>query len=198
MKKENLINRLKLQKFPEKIIRAFENVDRSFFVPIELSERAYEDISLPIGYGQTISQPYTIAFMLSLLDVRDGQKILEVGSGSGYVLALLAELNKGGEIVGVERIREFAYSSKEKLGSYKNVKVIHGNVLNIDENGFDRILSSASFQDFPQKIIHRMLKMNGVFVGPVGTKIISIKKEQGENKVSEFPGFSFVPIIDED
>ncbi|MDP3966488.1 MAG: methyltransferase domain-containing protein [archaeon] len=195
MKKKDLINRLKSFNFPKNILDAFEKVDRSFFVTQNLKEEAYKDIPLPIGHNQTISQPYTIAFMLMLLEVRDGQKILEIGSGSGYVLSLLAEMNKNGEIYGVEKIKELAENSKEKLKKYKNVKVVQGDALNeLQNENFDRIIASASFSELPQKIVNNQLKIKGILVAPVVSSIVVIKKGS-RNKVEEYPGFSFVPIV---
>ncbi len=195
MKKENLIQKLKFQGFPEKIVDSFKKVDRELFVASESRNKSYEDIALPIGHNQTISQPYTIAYMLMLLEVQDGQKILEIGSGSGYVIALLSELNKSGEIIGIERIKELAEESKKKLTNYKNAKIVHGNALDFKEKDFDRIIASASFEEIPQKLINSKLKKGGKFVGPVKDKIVSLKKEINENKIKEFPGFYFVPII---
>jgi protein-L-isoaspartate(D-aspartate) O-methyltransferase len=104
-KKRNLLKHLKNKGFSEKLLHAFESVEREKFVPEEYQDLSYEDVALPIGYDQTISQPYTIAFMLRLLNVVDGEKVLEVGSGSGYVLSLLSELNPKGKIFGIESNR---------------------------------------------------------------------------------------------
>src|SRR3989344_3741507 len=109
MSKPQLLSSLMEKSFSEDIISAFSKVPRENFVPKALEERAYEDIALPIGYGQTISQPYTIARMFSLLELKKGQKVLEIGSGCGYVLALLSELvGKKGKVFGVELINELA------------------------------------------------------------------------------------------
>jgi len=195
MNKKQLINELKKQKFSDKIVGAFEKVDRSFFVPGELRPQAYQDMPLPIGEGQTISQPYTIAFMLSILDVQDKQKILEIGSGSGYVLALLAELNKNGKIVGIERIKKLAENSKEKIPN-KNVEIFHKDATkNLDEK-FDRILVSAAFDEMPQKIINKNLNFGGKMVVPIKDSLFLIEKKSGQNKVTEFPGFVFVPVLE--
>ena len=118
MRKEDLIRQLKRQEFPEHILESFENVSREDFVPKESQEHTYKDIPLPIGHGQTISQPYTIAMMLMFLEIpksKENQRILEIGSGSGYVLALLNELNPEGIVYGVERIKGLADKSKEVL-----------------------------------------------------------------------------------
>ncbi len=217
MKKEELIRSLRSQKFPEKIIKAFEKVERKNFIPEEEKSAAYEDIPLPIGFGQTISQPYTIAFMLTLLEVKNKLrtlknqrflapqkqevfKVLEVGSGSGYVLALLSELCPNGKIFGIERIKELVDMSKKILHEekIKNAKVIYGDGSKglKEEAPFDRILVSASSNELPQKLIEQ-LKVNGILVTPVRDSIVVVKKETNENKIKEYPGFRFVPLIEE-
>ncbi|MBS3084877.1 methyltransferase domain-containing protein [Candidatus Pacearchaeota archaeon] len=195
MNKKDLIKRLKNFKFHENILNAFKKVDRTLFVPAELKDRAYEDVALPIGYCQSISQPYTIALMLTLLDIHEGQEILEIGSGSGYVLALLSKLNKNGKILGIEKIGALAENSKERLKKYKNIEVIHGDAMKLENKKFDRILASASFREIPQKLIDYQLKTKGIFVAPVKNSIIIIKKDLDGNRIKEYPGFSFVPIV---
>ncbi len=198
MNKENMIKELKKFNFPDKIMDAFEKVDRSLFVSPELKEESYKNVPLPIFGGQTISQPYTIAFMLTLLEVEEGDKILEVGSGSGYVLALLSELNKNGKILGIERISELVQSSKEKLKNYENIEINCGNALKkIGDEKFDRILVSAAFDEFPSDLVNNNLKFKGVLVAPVRDSIVVVKKESGENKIQEFQNFVFVPIVND-
>lgn len=204
MNKEELIRYLKKQKFPEHIVEAFENVSREDFVPEESKKQSYEDVPLPIGQGQTISQPYTIAFMLMMLEIpksKENQRILEVGSGSGYVLALLNQLNPEGDIYGIERIKELAEKSKEVLS--KEIK--KGEIEIINKNGseglpekspFSRILVSARCKTIPQKLVNQ-LKYNGVLVAPVGNSVVVVKKKSGENEINEYPGFSFVPLVEE-
>jgi protein-L-isoaspartate(D-aspartate) O-methyltransferase len=196
IRKNNLINVLKEQGFEENIVEAFKQVKRERFVPVSQRDVAYEDIPLPIGKGQTISQPSTIAFMLSLLNVQNGQKILEVGSGSGYVLALLSTMNSKGKVMGAERIKELVESSKEKLEKYENVKVSHTpHTIGLEEHSpFDRILVSASGQEIPQELIEQ-LKMCGILVIPVGNSIIKLEKTQEGNKIQEHEGFVFVPLV---
>ena len=198
MKKEELIKNLENHKFSEKIIRAFEEVDRSKFVLKNEKRFAYWDIALPIGEGQTISQPYTIAFMLTLLEVKDKQKILEVGSGSGYVLELLSKLNPNGKIFGIERIKKLAESSKEKLKNCKNVTVIHGDGSKgfAQQAPFDRILISAASKTIPKKLIEQLI-IKGILVAPVQDSIIVVKKNKKKNKIRKFLGFRFVPLIEE-
>lgn len=197
MRKEYLIDELNGMNFSNRIVNAFEKVDRTLFVPPKLKFQAYKNIPLPIGHGQTISQPYTIAFMLSFLDVEENQKILEIGSGSGYVLALLSELNKNNEILGIEIIPELAESSKQKLSEYKNVKVLSGDFNEkLSNEKFDRILVSAAFEELPQKLIQQNLKTNGILVAPVRDSIFVVnKKTSQEIETKQFRGFNFVPII---
>ncbi len=200
MNKEDLIKSLKNQKFPSKIINAFKKVSRENFVLEKYKSQSYEDIALPISERQTISQPYTIAFMLTLLelDSNKSQKIMEVGSGSGYVLALLSEICPKGKIFGIERIKILAEKSKKALKDYKNVKVIHkdGSKGLAKEKPFDRILVSAASEEIPQKLVNQ-LKFEGILVAPVKNSIVVVKKTSGENKIKEYLGFSFVPLIEE-
>ncbi len=199
MDKKNLIQSLKKQNFPQVILKAFEKIDRELFIPIQLYKEAYEDIPLSIGHGQTISQPYTIAFMLTMLKVKkkEKHKILEIGSGSGYVLALLSELNPDGNIYGVERIKELAKESREKLKDYKNIKVIYGNGYKGLSNKapFDRILVSAASDKLSQNLVQQ-LKIGGILVAPVRNSIMVVEKKSGQNKIREYPGFIFVPLIE--
>lgn len=195
-KKNNLIELLRNQGFKKDIVKAFEKVERERFVPDAYRSVAYEDTALPIGQGQTISQPSTIAFMLRLLNVQNGQKILEVGSGSGYVLALLSEMNPKGKIMGTERIEELVESSREKLEGHKNVEIFHTpDVIGLKEHSpFDRILVSASAKEIPQELIEQ-LKTDGILVLPVVNSIMRIEKTQEGNKVKEHEGFAFVPLV---
>jgi len=195
MQKQDLITYLKTEGFPKKITDAFAKVKRELFVPEEHKKLAYENRPLPIGNNQTISQPYTIAFMLDLLDLEDNQKILEVGSGSGYVLALINEISKNSNTHGVEIIKELVNSSKKILN--KNIKITQadGNK-GLEENSpFDRILVSASAKKIPQKLLEQ-LKIKGVMVCVVRNSIVKIKKEKNQIRKIEYLGFSFVPLVE--
>lgn len=198
MKKEELINSLRNQKFPEKIIHAFEEVDRSKFIPEVEKKFAYADIPLPIGHEQTISQPYTIAFMLTLLEVKDKQNILEVGSGSGYVLELLSKLNPNGKITGIERVTNLVESSRKKLKDCKNVEIVYGDgSKGFGKNApYDRILTSAASDKIPEKLIEQLI-VGGILVAPVRNSIVVVKKGKEKKKIKEYYGFRFVPLIED-
>ena len=204
MNKLQLISYLKREGFSEKIVNAFEKVKRENFVPERYKEYAYEDNPIPVGYGATTSQPYTIAFMLNELELEKNTKfkVLEIGSGSGYVLALLSEITKG-KIYGVEIIKELVEKSKETLNklNYKDIKVINKSGKNgLPEHApYDRILISAACPDLETaKALANQLKENGVIVASVKYSIFKIKKQKGKiTDVKEFPGFVFVPLVEE-
>jgi len=193
--KEELLASLKKKGFSYEVIDAFRKVKREDFVPEHLIGYAYEDIALPVMEGSTLSQPSTVAFMLNLLDIKDNQRILEIGSGSGYVLALLSEMNPGGKIYGIEILKELAISSKNYLESKKNVEVIlrDGSEGLPELAPYDRILISASCPEVPTHLLQQ-LKEDGVLVAAVKQSIFQIKKENGETLEKEFPGFAFVPL----
>jgi protein-L-isoaspartate(D-aspartate) O-methyltransferase len=185
------------------IIGAFEKIDRIDFVPEDSKHEAYINIALPIGYGQTISQPLTVAFMLELLDLRSGQIILDVGSGSGWTTALLAEITgEKGKVIAVERIKKLFEIGKSSVGKYSFIKkgiaefhLADGSVGFPKEAPFDRILVSASSQGIPEEL-RSQLKIGGKMVIPVRNSIIYIERKSENNFFEkEFPGFAFVPLV---
>lgn len=206
MDKLELIKSLEEKKFPKHVIESFSRVKRQDFIPYTLRGMAYQDSPLPIGQGQTMSQPYTIALMLSLLDLKPGQKVLEIGSGSGYVLALISEIvGKKGRVFGIEVINELAKKSRDNLhDDYKNARVLHKNGSKglAEEAPFDRILISSALHDIPE-VIMGQLKNNGILVAPKGSRfeqeIIAIqRKSKAEFQIlKRLPGFLFVPFIGE-
>src|SRR4030042_2003032 len=128
MNKKNLIKELERLGIRDEILRAIEKVDRKNFVPEKFFDVAYENHPLPIGLGQTIRQPYTVAFMLQELDIKKGEKVLEIGTGSGWNAALISSLvGKKGKVYTFEIIKELAEEAKKKLEKFKNVEVIFGN-----------------------------------------------------------------------
>ncbi len=204
MGKKQLLERLQKMGFSKEIIEAFSNVERETFISSEFEKNAYEDEALPIGQGQTISQPYTIAVMLSELNLKKGQKVLEVGSGSGYVLALISEIvGSKGKVFGLEIIKELAEKSKKTLIEYKNVEVHNksGSKGLPSKSPFDRILISASCREIPEELLNQ-LKEGGILVAPRGPRfeqnIVVIQKKKGKFITkSEIPGFIFVPFVEE-
>lgn len=198
MNKKELIESLRAQGFSEKIMKAFEKVPREKFIPENLKEYAYEDEALPLEEGATISQPYTIAFMLNLLELKKKEKILEIGSGSGYVLALLAEITEG-KIYGIEISKNLSEKSKKILKelNFNNVEVFNKSGFEglKEKSPFDRVLISAAAEKIPEHLFFQ-LKENGILVTPVGNSIFQIKKTDGKIRIKEFPGFVFVPLRD--
>ncbi len=202
-----LINHLKSEgilKTPA-IIAAFEHVDRRNFVLEKHQNEAYGDYPLPIGYDQTISQPTTVAFMLELLQPQKGEKILDVGSGSGWTTALLAHIvGESGFVWGVELVPELVSFGKANLQSWgvSNATIIQaGDTLGLpacagrpSHAPFDKILASAAAHIIPRELIDQLC-VGGKMVIPVGSSIFSIDRisENDFNK-EEFVGFAFVPL----
>jgi len=197
IRQKNLLESLTKKGIKKEIVDAFTEVKREDFVQVEEAGYAYEDIPLPIGYDQTISQPSTIAFMLNLLELKEGQKIMEIGSGSGYVIALISNIIKNGKVYGVEMIKELAIRSKNLLESSKIVEIINrdGKQGLPEFAPFDRILVSASASDVPRHL-YAQLNNGGIMVTAVRQSIFVIKKENVQISEKEFPGFAFVPLVD--
>jgi len=206
MNKQELLKRLKAFGFSNQILDAFSKVERRDFVPEEHEREAYEDTPLPIGHGQTISQPYTVAVMLSEIELKKGQKVLEIGSGSGYVLALISEIvGEKGKVFGIEIISELAAKSKEALalGDYKNVEVYNRNGSGglPEKAPFDRILISAACREIPKKPLNQ-LKDGGILLTPRGPRfeqsLVVIKRNKDKFEVKrKIPGFIFVPFVED-
>lgn len=187
-----------------KLAKAFDAVDRADFVLPEYRNAAYENHPLPIGHGQTISQPYTVAFMLGLLDVKKGERILDVGCGSGWTTALLAWLaGKGGKVIGIERIGELAQYASRNLAKYP---LLYRTSTIVQEDGakgyekfapYDKILASAAAGQIPQAWKDQ-LKINGRIVAPVNDGIWALDKIAGDEfKTIKHWGFAFVPLIND-
>lgn len=184
----------------ERIEEAFEVVDRAKFMPENVRHLAGYDQAVPIGYGQTISQPYTVGLMLQWLDPQPGDKVLDVGSGSGWTTALLSHLvGPKGKVYAVERIPElveFGRDNCERFG-VKNVEFsTAGDKLGLPEKGpYERILVSASADKFPEEIMGQ-LKISGKLVIPIQSDILEITKTSKKGRdVRKHPGFVFVPLL---
>lgn len=183
------------------IVRALEKVDRRNFVPEELAKFAYEDGALSIGFGQSISQPYTVVFMLELLQAKPGDKILEIGYGSGWQTALLAELaSPKGHIDAFEIVPELCEFGKKNLGKYPELAeraTLHcqsAAKLIESKNKYDRIICAAEVKEVPNAW-REQLKIGGRMIYPRGHSIFLEEKIAGEWRISEFHGFVFVPFV---
>lgn len=183
------------------IIEVFRAIDRKDFVLSGWEDEAYEDYPLPIRAGQTISQPYTVAFMLELLGPKKGERILDVGSGSGWTTALLAQLvGERGDVYGVETIPELVAFGSANLAkyAYPQARIEHAKVDKLGlprEAPFDRILVSAAAERVPEELVEQ-LKEGGVMVIPVLDAIYKItKKKSGKSSVEKYEGFAFVPLV---
>lgn len=189
------------------IIEAFLACDRKKFVPKEMRLEAYVDAPLPIGFGQTISQPYTVAFMIELLQPQEGQKILDVGFGSGWTTAILAKIvGPGGKVYGIEIIPEVYEFGKKNLAKfeYQNLELYNQNGWEglPEKAPFERILVSAAAEEIPNKL-KEQLAVGGRIVVPVGGNAflfgqsIMLLKKIGRNEFEEenYPGFAFVPLL---
>jgi protein-L-isoaspartate(D-aspartate) O-methyltransferase len=156
------------------VLRVMRSTPRHLFVPQSLRVRAYEDTPLPIGHGQTISQPYIVAFMTEKLDVGREDKVLEIGTGSGYQAAVLSPLVK--QVYSMEIVPELAQSAKETLSryGYKNVQVRLGDGYQgwPEEAPFDRIILTAAPPEVPQALLEQ-LKRGGKLLAPVGRTVFS-------------------------
>src|SRR3989344_3257443 len=202
--KEILLQSLKEKKFSSEILEAFSKVKRENFIPEDKKNYAYQDIALPIGLGQTISQPYTIAVMLSLLKLKKRQRVLEIGSGCGYALALISEIvGKKGKVFGLEVREELVKNSKKNLKNHKNIEVYHGdgNFGLKDKAPFDRILISAAAQKIPERLVSQ-LKQSGIIVAPIGKSYESTQTMtqfvKSKNKLvvkEKIPGFLFTTSL---
>lgn len=182
------------------IIDAFRAVDRKYFVPMALYEHTYVDVPLSIGYGQTISQPSTVAFMLEHLNVQNGDRVLDIGSGSGWTTALLCHLvGESGNVIGLERVDALVVQGKNNLATFNvqsHCRIVNaGEELGLPGELFDKILVSASADETPEELFLQ-LKVGGTLVIPIGESIFKFKKiSETHIEKEEYYGFVFVPLI---
>jgi protein-L-isoaspartate(D-aspartate) O-methyltransferase len=184
------------------IIKAFETTPRSYFIHKNFLEYSFEDIPLPIGFDQTISQPSLVAFMTHQLEVEPNMKILEIGTGSGFQAAILSRLCS--EVYTIERLHELYDSAKEVFQTLNliNIHQKHGdgNAGWNEHAPFDRIMVTASAKEIPQKLIEQ-LKDGGIMIVPVKFKdknyedLIKITKEGDSFKQEIIEYVRFVPLL---
>lgn len=185
---------------PQSIDAAFAAMPRGLFVPKYSQGEASYDIPLPIGYGQTISQPSTVAEMLEWLDVSPGDRVLDIGSGSGWTTALLSALvGSRGHVDAVEVIPELVELGRshcQTAGVLNANFHIAGSELGLPSaDPYDRILVSASAESFPSQLLAQ-LKTGGKLVIPVRSDILEItKSSETDHEVITHPGYMFVPLI---
>lgn len=201
--KIKLINGLKSKGIDDqRVLSAIAGVPREKFLPEIYQENAYEDRALPINLNQTISQPYTVAFMTSLLEVSPNEKVLEIGTGSGYQAAILCEM--GAKVYSIERISELSESAQKLLNSlgYK-LDYFVGDGTNglIDYAPYNKIIITAGTPKLPLNLLGQ-INVGGKILAPVGDKnsqIMTLITKIGLNNysVSEHSKFKFVPLIGE-
>lgn len=183
------------------VLRAMRTVRREAFVPVEYQDQAYADHPLPIGYGQTISQPYVVAWMTELLQLKPGEKVLEIGTGSGYQAAVLAELG-GAEVFSIEIIPELANSAAVRLRElgYTQIHLKQGDGYFgwAEFAPFDAIIVTAAPDHMPPPLAEQ-LSEGGRLVIPIGPpggyqSLWKFVKEKGELKAYNLGGVTFVPF----
>lgn len=185
----------------EKVLRAMAKVPRHKFLPVELWDRAYDDTPLPIEENQTISQPYIVAYMIQALSIKKGDRILEVGTGSGYQTALLAEIHK--EIYTVEIRPQLAQKALTKLnelgyGGRVKIHIANGSLGYEEEAPFDGIIVAAATFDIPELLIEQ-LSEEGKIIIPIGCAevqtLVRATKIKGKMIEEELFKCMFVPLV---
>ena len=199
---EGLIQREYLK--TPRIIEAFKKIKREDFLPSDSEDLAEIDEAMPIGFGQTISQPLVVAFMLELLQPEPGDKILDVGSGSGWTTGLLSEIvGEKGKVTAVELVPELKEFGEKNVARYNFIEkgiaefvCADGSKPLANARVFDKILASAAAVRLPQAW-KEQLKVGGRIVVPINSSIWRFTKEkENEFREEEYPGFVFVPLIE--
>jgi protein-L-isoaspartate(D-aspartate) O-methyltransferase len=183
-----------------RILEAMETVPRHRFVPARLQSRAYDDGPLPIGDGQTISQPYIVARMAEMAEIHPDDRVLDVGTGSGYAAAVYSRLCR--ELVSIEIRPELAETARRRLAElgYRNVTVITGGLEAVaDEQPFDAILVAAAAPRIPEKL-ENLLAEGGRLVIPVGStvsqRLWTVRRRDGKLERERHELVAFVPLVD--
>ncbi len=183
------------------VLRAMDDVPREQFIDAPLQSEAYADRALPIACGQTISQPYLVAYMTEKLNVQPEHRVLEVGTGSGYQAAILSRLAR--EVISVERYRTLADAARSRLAAlgYDNVDVrVADGLLGVpDRAPYDRIMVTAAAETVPEALVGELAK-DGVMILPLGPQdgvqqLVRITKGEGGTKQEDLIGVRFVPLL---
>jgi protein-L-isoaspartate(D-aspartate) O-methyltransferase len=183
------------------VLRAMDEVPREHFVPSTFQSQAYADQALPIACGQSISQPYVVAYMTEQLDVRPEHRVLEVGTGSGYQAAILSRLAR--EVVTVERYRTLAETARARLQTLgmTNVEVLVDDGLTgaADRGPYDRIMVTAAAEEIPETLVASLTE-GGVMILPLGPHggaqdLVKLTKTRGGLKRQDLIGVRFVPLL---
>jgi protein-L-isoaspartate(D-aspartate) O-methyltransferase len=202
--RESLIAAIRHEIRDERVLAAMSRVPRERFLPPDLHRYAYDDRPLPIGHGQTISQPLMVAIMTEVLHLKGHEKVLELGTGSGYQAAILAELAK--QVITVERVAALAESATQRLRElgYHNVAVHVGREGTLGWPAaapYDAILVTAGAPRVPEELV-RQLSDGGRLVIPVGKRhvqqLLSVRREKEETRVTRHGQCRFVPLIGDD
>ncbi|MFA6073391.1 MAG: protein-L-isoaspartate(D-aspartate) O-methyltransferase [Candidatus Woesearchaeota archaeon] len=184
----------------EEVLTVMSEVPRHLFVPAVSRDLAYADLSIPIGHSQNMINPYLVARMIELLNPQNYERILEIGAGSGYVVAILSKMSD--KVIGLEIIPELVESARTNLqvADVKNAKIINmeGSAGAMPYCPYDKILISAACSKIPEELLIQ-LKPNGVVVAPVGDRMkqVLVKATKTKNGFVEekFDGCSFVPLV---
>lgn len=206
IQREKLVEELKAQGIRSKsVLGAIHKVKREMFLDKDMQRLAYKNNALPINSNQTISQPFTVAFMTELLDVNPGDKVLEIGTGSGYQAAVLCEM--GADVYSVERIGELADKAKDtlkRMGYNLHVKQGDGTKGWELHSPYDRIIVTAGGPTVPKALLKQLAK-NGKMVIPVGSESVqemTLIERSGDDeprfRAKKFQNFQFVPLIGEE
>jgi protein-L-isoaspartate(D-aspartate) O-methyltransferase len=185
----------------ETVLNVIEKIPRHLYIAASFEEQAYENTPFPIGRSQTISNPYTVAYQTQLLNIRPGDKVLEIGTGSGYQAAVLAEL--GADLYTIERHKPLSDHAKKllKQQGYRNIKCFFGDGFAglPDQAPFDKILITAAAPEIPQALM-KQLAIGGVLVIPLGVgdrqqmlRITRKDEKRYENEKLDY--FTFVPML---
>ena len=201
--RDRLIQTISRAIVDKRVLRAMAKIPRELFIPSDLYHSAYDDRPLGIGFGQTISQPLIVAMMTQALELKGSEIVLELGTGSGYQTAILAEL--ANLVVSVERVPQLAESAKkilDKLG-YHNVEIhVAENFLGWPERSpYDGIIVTAGAPCIPEALL-KQLAIGGRIVIPVGSRweqdLLKVTKRKNQNIIESLSGCRFVPLIGED